>query len=198
MGAFARVLGAYERILSLLLALGRVLAALCVALMVAAILMQVFQRYVLNDALSWPEEFARACMIWMTAFAAPTAYRWGGFIAIEMLRDALPELLRRMLTLALLLIAAVALAKLFELALAFSGRGWRAATSSLWAPGWLLGSPLAWAKVPAAWVYLAMPVCFGALLAVNVELVAREIGRWLKGDAAFPEPPRPMLVREAE
>lgn len=202
MALFARALGVYERVVSAVLTLGRGLAAVCVAAMVAAILLQVWQRYVLDNALPWPEEFARAAMIWMTAFAAPTAYRWGGFVAIGMFRDALPTVLRRALTLALLLLAAAVLVKLFELALAFHDRGHRAATSALWAPRFGAGPDgwgfLGWVKVSSAWVYLAMPVCFGAMLAVNIELLAREIGRALAGEEAFPAPPAPLLVREAE
>jgi len=52
------------------------------ALMVLVILLQVFFRYVLNNALAWPDEAARFLMLWMTGLAAPSAFCWGGFVAI--------------------------------------------------------------------------------------------------------------------
>ncbi len=39
--------------------------------MVVCILIQVFFRYVLNNALPWPDEAARFLMLWMTGFIAP-------------------------------------------------------------------------------------------------------------------------------
>ncbi|MFN3576683.1 MAG: TRAP transporter small permease, partial [Tabrizicola sp.] len=66
-----------------LLALGRWIGAVCLGLMVVAILMQVVFRYVLNNALPWPEEASRFLMLWSTALMAPTAFRRGGFVAID-------------------------------------------------------------------------------------------------------------------
>lgn len=180
------------RLNSVLLKAGQQLAWMCVALMTIAILVQVVYRYVLNDALPWPEEAARALMIWMTALAAPTAYRHGGFVSITMLHDALPPLLRSLLTIILLLIAGVVLIKLFELALNFFERGFRTYTASIRLP-W---DPTE--KLKRAWVYLAMPVCFGGMLLVNIELLLREIGRTWGDPAAFPAPDAPFVVTEAE
>ena len=45
------------------LLVGRQIAWIAMALMVAVIVIQVFFRYVLNGALPWPEEAARALMI---------------------------------------------------------------------------------------------------------------------------------------
>ena len=68
-----------------ILRIGRAIGVVAVALMVVAILIQVFFRYVLNNALPWPDEAARFCMLWMTGLMAPTAFRTGGFVAIDML-----------------------------------------------------------------------------------------------------------------
>ena len=71
-------------------------------LMVIVILLQVFFRYVLNNALPWPDELARFLMLWMTGFIAPSAYRWGGFVSIEMLPQMLPKMIENILMLLLL------------------------------------------------------------------------------------------------
>ena len=70
---------------TILLQLGRQLATVAIGLMVIIILIQVFFRYGLNSALPWPDEAARFLMLWMTGLIAPSAYRWGGFVSIEIL-----------------------------------------------------------------------------------------------------------------
>ncbi|EAQ63670.1 putative membrane protein [Marinomonas sp. MED121] len=141
---------------------GRNIAWVLVALMISVILLQVFFRYVLNSALPWPEEAARALMIWMMAVVAGEAYRKGGFVAIDMLILALPTKLASVLKLALYLLAGLVLFKLFTLGIDFFERGFRSRAASI--------------HISRAWIYLAMPVCFFTMLLSNIELVLREIG----------------------
>ena len=84
------------------LKVGRWISIVAIGLMVLAILIQVFFRYVLNSALPWPDEAARFMMLWLTGFMAPLAYRQGGFVAIDMLIESLPEKLGAALSLVLL------------------------------------------------------------------------------------------------
>ena len=175
-----------------LLGVGRQLAWMCVALMTIAILVQVFYRYILDSALPWPEEAARALMIWMTGFAAPTAYRYGGFVSIDLIREKLPRILRTMLVFTLLILAGIVLIKLLDLALQFFQRGFRSDTSTLRFP-WDTTQ-----KLKRAWIYLAMPVCFGGMLLVNLELVIREIGRFFGNPDDFPQPALPDALKSQE
>jgi TRAP-type C4-dicarboxylate transport system permease small subunit len=140
---------------------GRSVAWILVAAMVLTILLQVFCRYVLNNALPWPEEVARAFMIWMMALVAGEAYREGSFVAIDLLHSALPERVAAFLKLTLLLIATLVLYQLFTLGLEFFQRGFRTRAASF--------------QLSRAWIYLAMPVCFGTMLLVNIELVLDEM-----------------------
>ena len=87
------------------LAVGRAIGIVAVALMVVAILIQVFYRYALNNALPWPDEAARFCMLWMTGLMAPTAFRRGGFVAIDTLVVLLPRALAGALSLFLLFLS---------------------------------------------------------------------------------------------
>ena len=169
--AIATILG---RINAALLTLGRGLGAACVALMVVFILMQVWFRYVMGNALPWSEEAARFLMLWMAGLMAPTAWRHGGFVGIDMLVVLLPRVLAQVLALALL---GVALSVLW---VAF-GIGWREvtgfsgrfATDALWVPTALDFST--WMKVPRAWAYASMVVGAGLLIAVTVELMLRAV-----------------------
>ena len=89
--------------------LGRVVGTVAIVAMVFAILIQVFFRYGLNNALPWPDEAARFCMLWMTGLMGPTAFRRGGFVAIDMVGRALPNVMFQFLNIILLLISLVVL-----------------------------------------------------------------------------------------
>jgi|TARA_R110000744_G_scaffold91231_4_gene177059 TRAP-type C4-dicarboxylate transport system permease small subunit len=141
---------------------GRHIAWVLVSAMISVILLQVFCRYVLNNALPWPEEAARALMIWMMAVVAGEAYRKGSFVAIDMLIFALPERTSRILKLLLFICAGIVLYKLVTLGIDFFERGFRARAATI--------------HISRAWIYLAMPVCFFTMLLANIELCLREIG----------------------
>jgi len=83
----------------------RGVSVMFIAVMVLAILIQVFFRYVIGNALPWPDELARFCMLWMTGLMAPVAYREGGFVAIDMLPDMLGRRAAAGLALVLFLIS---------------------------------------------------------------------------------------------
>jgi TRAP-type C4-dicarboxylate transport system permease small subunit len=174
MNALKRTLSLISGFNNSLLAVGRNLAWVCVALMVAAILLQVFCRYILNNALPWPEEVARALMIWMMALVAGTGYRWGSFVAIDLISGFLSEKIGQILKLILLIIAGLLLYELFTLAIEFFQRGFRTRAASF--------------KLSRAWIYLAMPVCFGTMLLVNIELVLRQVGQTFGRAEDFPDP----------
>lgn len=145
--------------------IGRNIAWVLVTAMICVILLQVFCRYMLGSALPWPEEAARALMIWMMAMVAGEAYRRGSFVAIDMFLHALPDKASSLFKLFLLLIAGVVLVKLTSLGIDFFERGFRTRAASI--------------HISRAWIYLAMPVCFFTMLLANIELCLREIGCFL-------------------
>ena len=59
MALLRALLAPFARFNDWVLPVGRWIAIVLMGIMVAAILVQVFWRYVLNDALPWPEEAAR-------------------------------------------------------------------------------------------------------------------------------------------
>jgi TRAP-type C4-dicarboxylate transport system permease small subunit len=150
-----------ERFNQFLMTISANVAWVLVALMVLTILLQVFFRYVLNNALPWPEEVARAFMIWMMALVSAQAYHNGSFVAIDMLHEMMPPAIARLLKLLLLVIAGLVLLRLFSLGLEFFDRGFRTRAASF--------------KLSRAWIYLAMPVCFGTMLLVNIELILKNL-----------------------
>jgi TRAP-type C4-dicarboxylate transport system permease small subunit len=157
-----------------ILTLGRALGAICLAVMVVAILIQVFFRYVLNDALPWPEELARFLMLWSTGLMIPTAYRRGGFVSIEMLSRLLPRRVAATLALVLSVLALIVLAKAAQLGWAeVTGFGGRSETDTLRVP--VSFSFDSWMKLPKSTLMASLLVGIWLLIAVNVELILRQV-----------------------
>ena len=200
MRAYAAVLNALTRVNTLALAIGRNLSWIALALMVAVILAQVFWRYALDDPLSWPEEAARGLMIWMMGLIAPTAWRWGGFVSIDLVPDALPPRVGGVLRLAILLLATLVLVYLL-------GQAWDQYTARMLfnssglnrllqdsGINEVLGTNL---EFRTSAIFLAMSVLFAAMLSVSAELIMRAVGRLVWGQEAFPDPDRPFALMAA-
>ena len=156
------------------LKVGRWIAVGAIALMVIAILIQVFYRYVLNNALPWPDEAARFAMLWMTGRIAPTALRRGGFVAIDRVVEALPERLGAILSLFLLLLSALVLG--FGVMIGWgevTGFGGTFNTAALYVPTSLDFSE--WYRVPRWWMFLSLFVGVVLMFIVNLELILRAL-----------------------
>ena len=144
------------------------LACVLLALMVVVILLQVVMRYVFNNTLPWPEEMARAMMIWMTALVAGPAFRSSHFVAITFIEDYLPTLIHTVLRILLAGLVVLVLLMLTELAVEFFQRGFRSRAASM--------------NIPRAWIYLSMTICYGTMLIVGVELLLKECITLIKGE----------------
>ena len=197
MRAYAAALNALTWLNTAVLAVGRQLAWVAMTLMVAVILAQVFWRYALNAPLSWPEEAARGLMIWMMGVIAPSAWRWGGFVAIDMVPSALPPRAGAALRLAILLLAGAVLLFLLDQAwtqytakMLFNSSGLNRLLQDS-GINELLGTSI---EFRTSTIFLAMSVCFAAMISVTVELLMRAVGRMVAGPEAFPDPDLPYAM----
>jgi len=164
----------------LVLPIGRWLSIVAIALMVVAILIQVFFRYALNNALPWPDEAARFMMLWLTGLMAPMAFRRGGFVAIDMVVQALPLKIGQVVTIFLLLISAGVLAMAISIGWGeVTGFGGKFATASLYLPTALDFSE--WYRIPRSWMMLSLLVGVILLFIVNIELILRALITFLGG-----------------
>lgn len=180
MGGLLAVLTPIGWVNETLLRVGRAVGIVSVALMVTAILIQVFFRYVLNNALPWPDEAARFCMLWMTGLMAPTAFRRGGFISIDMLTLLLPRIVGVVLNLLLLCLCLVVLLVAVRIGWGeVTGFGGRFATAALYVPT-SIGLD-EWMRVPRSWMMASLLVGCSLLALVNVELILRALVRGLGG-----------------
>lgn len=163
----------------LVLRIGRWFGVVAVGLMVFAILLQVFFRYVLNNALPWPDEAARFMMLWMTGLVAPSAYRQGGFVAIDMLGQALPKRAGALLALALFVVSLLVLIVGVQLGYKHVNSGWLFNSSSLRLPLQYIGGESI--RIKLAWMYMSLFVGMILLISVNIELILRNLISLLGG-----------------
>ncbi|MDE0304843.1 MAG: TRAP transporter small permease subunit [Albidovulum sp.] len=170
---FATFLGLLERINTRLLALGRAISVVAIGLMVFVILLQVFFRYVLNNALPWPDEAARFCMLWMVGLMAPSAYRWGSFVSIDMVKDRIGGRAGGILNLIILLLGLAVFVVAMQFAMKHIASGWLFNSSSLKIPLDWIGYEVV--RVKLAWMYMSLPVGFFIMILVNVELTLKQI-----------------------
>jgi TRAP-type C4-dicarboxylate transport system permease small subunit len=171
-----------QRLNAGLLSVGRVIAIAALALMVCLILVQIFFRYVMDDAPNWTEEAARFGMLWLTGLMAPLAYRQGGFVAIDMLERAIPRIAAIMLALVLLGISLWVLLIAWDKGLnnhidTLSGRGCSATLR--WPFGIEVGK--CGAKFANQYQYASLWVGVNLLILVNIELVLRQVITLLGG-----------------
>lgn len=176
-----------------LLALGRWIGAACLGLMVLVILVQVFFRYALNSALPWPEEASRFLMLWSTGLMAPTAFRRGGFVAIDMVIRLLPRAVATAIS--VFLMGVTILVLWVALTVGWSevtGLGGRFETDSLRVPASLDLS--VWMKVPKSWMMASLLVGVALLLLVAVELTLRNLYALIRGPEGLREIPETVML----
>ncbi len=170
MNAIKSILNILRKVNDLLLATGRTIGVFAIAIMVIVILVQVFCRYVLGNALPWPDEAARFCMLWMTGLMAPTALRNGSFVAIDTIEAILPGAAIKLLQLLLLTISLTVLIIALQIGWKeVTGLGGRFATASLYVPQSL--SFDSWYRVPRSWMMTSLLVGMFLLVLVNIELI---------------------------
>ena len=182
---------------SIVLKFGRTLAWIALALMVIVILLQVFFRYVVGSALPWPDEAARFLMLWMTGLIAPSAYRWSGFVAIDMLPAALPKRLGAFLLLVLLVISTIVLLVAIKFGWDHTmGFGGNFDSSSLRLPfDWLGGESI---KVKLRYMYGSLFLGMVMLLVINIELILRSLFTIIFPDGNLPDDGSSLLMARAD
>ena len=162
-----------------ILRLGRHLSVIALALMLVIMLLQVFFRYALNNALPWPDEAARFCMLWMTGLMAPLALRHGGFVAIDMFQQMLPRLLATILQLTLWLVALIVLIVAVQIGWDHFNAGWLFKSSSMKIPAGLISErPV---RMPLAYSYLSLLLSVCLMISVSAELTMRHVRQLLTG-----------------
>lgn len=124
-------------------------------------IVQVFYRYVLNNALSWSEEASLWMMVWITFIILPLAYRRGLNISMMFVRDKLGRnriefFIRCLFHLIVILISVVC----FYYAIEMCKSGTRIELPAL--------------EVSKVWVYAVMPPAWILLILAAVEGIFKD------------------------
>ncbi len=162
--------------------------------MVLVILLQVIMRYIFNNALAWPDEAARFLMLWMTGLIAPSALRWGGFVAIDMVPRALPHRIGSVLAIILLLLSfCVLIVGIQHSANHVFGFGGNFNSSSLKIPLDWIGMDTI--RVKLRYMYGSLFIGIVLLISVNIELLLRAAIGLMSPDQELPgdDAPNEML-----
>jgi TRAP-type transport system small permease protein len=128
-------------------------AATLMATMCIIVFLGVFFRYVLGDPLTWTEEIARLCLVWITFLGTYLAYRRNLHISIDVVQKRLSRNARRIIHLIVLVLVGM-----FMTMLMIQGTYYSRA---------FLGSATPLLGVPLGLVYAALPFC-AALLLVTI------------------------------
>lgn len=196
MNALRSLLRGLQAINTPLLTAGKWIGVFAISVMVFVILLQVYCRYILGNALPWPDEAARFCMLWMTGLMAPTALREGGFVAIDTIDVILPNIISKLLQIILLMVSLVVLVVAVKIGWKeVTGLGGRFATASLYVP--LSLSFDEWYRVPRSWMMTSLLVGIVMLILVNIELILSRIVALFDPQAADKNEPA-MISRGAE
>ncbi|MBI3076340.1 MAG: TRAP transporter small permease [Deltaproteobacteria bacterium] len=142
-------------------------AVLLLVLMVVLVLLGVFFRYVVNQALVWYDEFASYLLVWLTFYAAVVASYRRRHIGFEVVVDRLAPPTRRVLE-----FVGESCVLGFQFVLFYYG----------WVLTGKMGDESAvsldWVKM--GWVYSVLPIAGGLMLVISLVRLAR-IG-FRKGD----------------
>lgn len=172
MTALSNLTNLIGRLNAAVLMVGLWLGAGALGIMLFFMLMQVFFRYFLGNALPWSEEASRFLMLWMTGLLVPTAFRQGGFVAIGMIIDHLPRLLSSLITFVFLLLSATVLYVGMRIGWnEVTGIGGRFAMSAIAVPTSFDLST--WMKVLRGWMMASLAVGVTLMFVVNIELILR-------------------------
>jgi len=186
------VIAPLEWAITRILRIGRQIAWVAIGLMVAVTLLQVVMRYVFNSALAWPDEAARFMMLWMTGLIAPSAYRWGGFVAIDMVKDAMPRFAALALNLAILAISLAVLIIALQLGWKHVNSGWLFNSSSLRIPlNWFGGEIV---RVKLAYMYMSIFVGMVLMTIVNIEMILKNLHMMIDPKADYRKVPDQIVL----
>jgi TRAP-type C4-dicarboxylate transport system permease small subunit len=122
-------------------------------------IVQVFYRYVLNNALSWSEEASLWMMVWITFVIMPVAYHKGLNISMMLFRDMLKKsrveyIVRCFFHLIVIVIAVVCFAQAWQM---YQGG------SRIELPALEVSKAWVYAVMPPAWIFLIL-AALGAMI----------------------------------
>ena len=79
--------------------LEEVFLIILLVLIASVMLLQVFMRKIMNNSLSWPEEFCRYCYVWSVFFSLGYTIRKGNMLRLSIIMDHFPVIVGKIISL---------------------------------------------------------------------------------------------------
>jgi len=163
---------AYDSLITIL----ETYSAVLILVMLGVVLVGVFYRYIINEALSWYDEFAGFILVWLTMYGSVVGLARGKHISFETLIEKLPRKGQQVME-----FIGILCVMGFSLVVLVSGWGLikeMAGETAVSVP-----------EVKMAWIYSVMPISAALMILVGVvQLVTLFKG----GDAAGGARPKSM------
>ncbi len=163
---------AYDNLIAIL----ETYSAVLILVMLGVVLVGVFYRYIINEALSWYDEFAGFILVWLTMYGSVVGLARGKHISFETLIEKLPRKGQQVME-----FIGIICVMGFSLVVLVSGWGLikeMAEETAVSVP-----------EVKMAWIYSVMPISAALMILVGVvQLVTLFKG----GDAAGGARPKSM------
>ena len=163
---------AYDSLITIL----ETYSAVLILVMLGVVLVGVFYRYIINEALSWYDEFAGFILVWLTMYGSVVGLARGKHISFETLMEKLPRKGQQVME-----FIGILCVMGFSLVVLVSGWGLikeMAGETAVSVP-----------EVKMAWIYSVMPISAALMILVGVvQLVTLFKG----GDAAGGTRPKSM------
>ena len=144
--------------------------AICYFLLVVVTLvagMAIFTRYVLNDALTWTEELARYCLIWVTLIGSSVAIRFREHISLDMIVRRLPKRLSTTIELVMFSLIVVIMVIIVK-------SSW----AMVFTQATMRFSPTL--NISMAWIQIILPIGFFLILIQSLHVVIEDIQELLE------------------
>ena len=127
------------------------LGLVCLGGFIISVLIQVISRTFLPKTPSWTEELARYLFIYMVAFGASVAVHKKEFVAVDLIIDFLPKIIRKLIELVINIVLLLFVAfVLLKSVLGFAILEYRMVSTAM--------------QVPMQYIYFSMIILFGLLI----------------------------------
>ena len=124
---------------------------LCLAGFIISVLVQVISRTFLPKTPSWTEELARYLFIYMVAFGSSVAVHKKEFVAVDLIIDFLPKIIRKLIELVINIVLLLFVTfVLLKSVLSFAILEYRMVSTAM--------------QVPMQYIYFSMIILFGLLI----------------------------------
>lgn len=144
---------------------------MCLASLVALTVAAVFMRYVIGKPFGWTEEVQMLFLVWSVFSGASIAFRERGHIAIDLLTNALPQKVQKVVEVVAWILVMISLCMIFKLQLDRTMKFFST------------GQSTTMLKIPKFYIYGVVVICCAMMVVNHVLNAVEDLGKFFgKGE----------------